>query len=420
MLNCLLTSRKVIFRIICTALLLAGLTWEYTEGDAAEKKRPAQSFRSLSAFCDSDQKIPEGSLISLEADETIHCALTIPSHFELNGNAHTITLTEDATILVPRSRNVTFRDTRYFFTSTSIEAAAPLGENYLFKFEGSENVFFKNNSVVVDIPTRPISQEELQSNAPLGRVVTIFRWQGVNSYVNLLGNQFISKGMYTTRMIEGNESPFSKRHWTISNNDIRGFHGVLYSRHCEFCTISRNFLHLNSFTNIVVSGKNIDIGHNNIFSSGAGSDGDGITVNDAKNINVHDNTISYGSCYAIWFHDTAESVVVERNKINAGITTGINFENPTNPNNVNFRKVIVRDNLFNNNFHHGIGVTGASDFRLEGNYFIRNDYFIPPPSEELFTNENVIATENYYMEASIPSFSPNLSFLKLLPELRIN
>jgi len=391
--------------------------------DASSESKPKNRLSSLAAFCNPGSGlIPDDTIITLEKDELVGCRVILPSNFELEGSGHRITLTDAGGFRAIKSRNLSFRNTRFLYSSSSIESASPTGARSLFIFEGASSLSFANNQITVDIPTKPATQETLASGFPLGRIVTLFRWIGDNTFIKLENNQFKSKGMYTARLMSGDEKEESKRYWEVLNNSFSGFHGVVYADFCESCKIEGNTFRLNSYNNIVVSGSNIEVGYNDIFSPGAGSDGDGIAILNVRNIHIFSNTISYASGYGMWFRGTANAVLVERNVITSGNSTALAFGGVISPNASNFTNVTVKANTFVGNGWWGVGVEGADGFRLEGNYFVANKYpgfSIPPSASHQVVNAHVVITKNYNASSPIPTSATHLQYLETLPEIII-
>jgi len=399
-------------------LLVVALVIASNGCDATKLQSSAPLATNLGQFC-SAGRVPAGTSVRLIGDETLDCELSLSDGTRIDGAGHQISFGMNGMIKVAGVTEAEIENLEIVVKMSSMEAWLGDPRIAFISIVDSNHVTIKKNKFLIDIPSRPATQDELHSSMPFGKSSIVVDITGKAEHIVVEGNTAVSKGNYTARFLASHQGNRT-RNLSVENNVLSGFHVGVQAKSCEDCSVKQNRFSLNSYTNIEVGGKRITVSGNIISFSGGGSDGDGITVQDLEDSEISHNTITFGFCYGIWFVSNAKRVNIVGNVIASGIVTGINLENTKTPEESHFEDIVVRENVFNNNAHWGFAVNSGSRVTIEKNIFIKNRLFVAAPGQPGHFNQAIRAKDNYRVETAQPVPSPNFTFLNTEPEVEIS
>lgn len=207
---------------------------------------------------------------------------------------------------------------------------------------------------------------------------------------------------------EGTASTSKQQH-EIAKNAFSGFHGAINTPNLDNLSITGNELTRNSFTNILASGKNLLIQHNEVLYPGDGTTGDGITIlGDISNSSIRDNTIFAGSCYGILIKGgTATHLEITQNKVLNGITSAIQVEGNKQEN----RNISISHNVIIGNYGFAVALIDTNDVDVTSNHIVKNARSFP--SQIYIENSSRIAIDgNLNSKELSPEWSKSLALYR--------
>lgn len=203
---------------------------------------------------------------------------------------------------------------------------------------------------------------------------------------NLLGDNSSSIPIYAS----------DSNNITISQSEFSQNFGGVYAINTNSVGIYDNTFRKNNFGNVVVSGSFIDIVGNTIAEPGYPGtltfpSGDGITLSEnSSNINIINNTISYGYCYLIQSAPGVVNLQLRSNTFSSGTTVGVYLVDSSN--------TVISNNRFLSGKSYGLGLIHPSNVSVTNNKFDSSSFFAEGAKNTHFLfntyqNENL---DNFY------------------------
>lgn len=233
------------------------------------------------------------------------------------------------------------------------------------------------NDIEINAPNiAPHDQEQSLQNAILLE----------NAHLWMNKNNIIMKDPFRAGLLLS-YSQFLTNDIIISDNYIEGFHGALYLLNSDNLLIQNNTLKLNSYGNIVISGKYARVIGNSIYLSGRDRLGNSIDLIGATDALLSGNVLFMPTCHGI-YSLMSNNVTVEDNIIVGGITYAMTFlSNIEQVKDADLRSMIK---LVNQKM-----VAESNDIVIQNNYMQQNRYGIQASDITNLTINNNLFSQHF-------------------------
>jgi len=258
-----------------------------------------------------------------------------------------------------------------------------------------------DGTLLLNDNTFQLQSEDIIANPMISSLYHVIEM--VDGNMHIINNTFTINTAYTVGFITTKHN--NTTGLIIRSNAITNFHGgIMLINSDNFNIINNTFLKISDGNIFIINGRNGNIADNNIFFSGNNNIGDSIDIVDSTDINIINNYVLAGSCYAIVIL-RGQDILVMSNHIVSGITYAIfiklslpdinKFIGPYQFKLQKNKNIKILKNYFSQN-RYGLTASDVDGLTVQNNIFIQK--FSNAETRKFWTDNDVLLKDIHHLD----------------------